>query len=210
MSSWCRTRGCRIYEEKDLVVSISRNRGGREPFSPKDDLHSLPLSFSLNNFPFIINNSLILHNAFVGRFVDKKNVFSSGRMMHSIMEILKRNCPSCYPHDSHSRKMAIILLEIATSKVLVADDDFSIRFYNIVAGIPAVDPFIVLTNLNVQRTPTGKSITTYAYSVDIDPITLLPDTPYLLSIVNNTVNDPDLWSWSLGQVCHQEYSRGTG
>ena len=77
----------------------------------------------------------------------------------------------------------------------IAPDDFTIRIFHITAAVPDPNFFIELTDLDVQRTPTGDTFIPYAYSVDIEPITLMLDTPFLLSIVNNTAGDPDWWQW---------------
>lgn len=81
----------------------------------------------------------------------------------------------------------------------VADDDFTIRiFADDGSNKPADTPLFIATP-EVTRVDTGVvPVVTpmYAYSAYIDPLTLSPDTPYYLSIQNDTTGDPDIWFWA--------------
>jgi hypothetical protein len=81
-------------------------------------------------------------------------------------------------------------------------DDFTIRFFNIVAGVPDVVPFASYNVGDVGRVDSGLDLLTffandiYSYSATI-PDTLLAPGDYLLSIVNNTAADTDdSWFWA--------------
>lgn len=81
-----------------------------------------------------------------------------------------------------------------------AQDDFTIRIFNVVGGVPGTTPFYEEHIGDVGRVDTGNTIGNYrlfAYS------TLLTDTTlnagdYFLSIVNNTSEPsyPDYWYWA--------------
>jgi len=84
------------------------------------------------------------------------------------------------------------------------DDHFLIRFF--VWDVDSVvDPFVEIGAGNaVNRTDSGLNVSVndkpfdiFAYSVDIAPLTLVPNTRYLLSIVNDTTSSAtNSWSWS--------------
>ena len=96
------------------------------------------------------------------------------------------------------------------------DDDFTIRLYHFVSpGTPATNPFYEVNVGAVSRIDTGLSGTTafniYAYSADIPAIDLLPDTDYLLSIVNNTPGDiMNSWAWATADATDSAYLRSAG
>jgi len=80
-------------------------------------------------------------------------------------------------------------------------DSFTIRFFNIVAGVPAITPFASYSIGEVAGIDTGSNLT----AVDLDvysftaviPATFLAPGSYLLSIVNNTAADADdNWFWA--------------
>ena len=89
------------------------------------------------------------------------------------------------------------------------DDDFTIRIFSS-TGFAVDTPAIYQNNVgnDVNRTDTGLDVpvtgtdTTvrpydlFSYWVDIDPLVLLPNTFYLLSIFNDTTGHINSWSWS--------------
>ncbi|WP_227010292.1 PEP-CTERM sorting domain-containing protein [Pelagibius marinus] len=79
-------------------------------------------------------------------------------------------------------------------------DDFTIRFYSDAGGSPALDPLFEFSVGDVGRVDTGTDVSgfdVYAYSADVAALTLLADTTYWLSIVNDTSTDiDDNWYWS--------------
>lgn len=85
-------------------------------------------------------------------------------------------------------------------------DNFTLRIFNIDGGVPAVTPLYENNLGSVARIDTtndfsgffGISFTSdvYEYWVDLDPIILSPGAFYLLSIVNNTSGDDDIWGWA--------------
>ena len=92
-------------------------------------------------------------------------------------------------------------------------DDFTIRLFNVVAGVPADNPFHEINVGHVGRTDTGDDIILvveqpfpqfplfvpsdlFEYWVDVPDIPLAADT-YFLSIVNDTTGHTDPWYWAL-------------
>jgi hypothetical protein len=83
---------------------------------------------------------------------------------------------------------------------LLAEDDFTIEiFADNGFGAPVITPFYSMNVGDaVSRVATGASFESsviYAYALIIAPLALTPNTDYYLSIVNNTANDDDIWSW---------------
>ncbi len=91
-------------------------------------------------------------------------------------------------------------------------DDFTIRLFNVVAGVPAVNPFHEINVGHVGRTDTGDDILLlvgqpfpepplfvpsdlFEFWVDVPDIPLAADT-YFLSIVNDTTDHTDSWRWA--------------
>jgi hypothetical protein len=78
-------------------------------------------------------------------------------------------------------------------------DAFTIRFFTITAGVPAVVPLFDYFVGDVGRVDSGLnagSSDIYSFTTTI-PDTLLPAGSYLLSIVNNTAADTDDdWWWA--------------
>lgn len=80
-------------------------------------------------------------------------------------------------------------------------DDFTIRFFNDVAGVPDTVPFHQVVVGDLGRTNTGLidgfGHRIFAFSATISPLTLTAGTPYWLSVVNNTAADTDdSWVWN--------------
>ncbi len=81
------------------------------------------------------------------------------------------------------------------------DDDFTISIYSQVAGAPDGTALFEYAVGAVNRTDTGTTtqggiFTLYEYAVDIAPLTLVANTTYYLSIVNNTPPFNDNWGWA--------------
>ena len=77
-------------------------------------------------------------------------------------------------------------------------DDFTIRIFDIVGGIPAVNPTHEFPVGHVGRTDTGVDVLgfdLFEYWVVI-PATMLSAGDYLLSIVNDTTLGADDWFWA--------------
>ena len=88
----------------------------------------------------------------------------------------------------------------AFSNTPTAPDNFTIRIFADNGGVPAVNSLFNFNLGDVGRMDTGDNIfvfDVYKYSVDIPDTTLVPNTPYWLSIVNNTAADTDdIWFWA--------------
>ena len=70
-------------------------------------------------------------------------------------------------------------------------DNFTIQLFADVGGSPVVTPFLSLSIGNPGRTDTGIDIAgsdLFAYSANVAPITLAPNTVFWLSIFNNTLS----------------------
>ncbi len=89
-------------------------------------------------------------------------------------------------------------------------DNFSVRLFNILDGVPDINPFATL-NGSLSRVDSG---------LDVDPdatlydYALTPTTPfsigagnYLLSIVNTTANPGDDWAWAINNFEGSNYYR---
>lgn len=79
-----------------------------------------------------------------------------------------------------------------------ADDEFTIFAYEIYDPEPQSHPWYEYTSTEAARTATASTITwgmdtltVYEYNLDIPDGEFVPDTPYALSIVNNTGR----WAW---------------
>ena len=83
-------------------------------------------------------------------------------------------------------------------------DDFTIRIFADIAGLPTVTPLFEFTVGDVERFDTGVDVQVfdvYAYSADIAPLALAAETTYWLSIVNDTAADlGDSWFWSINNT----------
>ena len=91
-------------------------------------------------------------------------------------------------------------------------DNFTIQFFADVGGSPAVTPFLSLSVGNLGRTDTGIDITgsdLFAYSANVAPIALAPNTVFWLSIFNNTSADTDdNWFWGMQDALGNSHGRG--
>jgi hypothetical protein len=80
-------------------------------------------------------------------------------------------------------------------------DAFTIRIFEDSGGVPEASPLVSLAIGSVSRSPTGDTIAesdVYAYSAQFAPISLLANTTYWLSIVNDTSgDDDDNWYWAM-------------
>jgi hypothetical protein len=76
----------------------------------------------------------------------------------------------------------------------VADDDFSVRIFDKSNGSPLATPRLEYSNTQVSRSDLGSGL--YSYRYDLSTPTTLTAGNYFLSIVNNTPNDDDDWSWA--------------
>lgn len=94
-------------------------------------------------------------------------------------------------------------------------DDFTIQFFANVVGplgnSPAVTPFLSLSVGNLGRTDTGIDITgsdLFAYSANVAPIALAPNTVFWLSVFNNTSGDTDdNWFWAMQDALGNSFAR---
>lgn len=101
----------------------------------------------------------------------------------------------------------------AFSNTPLATDNFTIQIYANVAGAPAITPLLTIPIGNAAtRTDTlvntsfGADI--FAYSVDVAPIVLAPNTVFWLSIFNNTAADTnDNWFWSMQDAAGNSQTR---
>jgi PEP-CTERM motif len=91
---------------------------------------------------------------------------------------------------------------------LVKPDNFTIRIFADIGGVPGVNPVneFVVGN-TVGRVDTGETqfdfYKVFSYSANIPPLTLSANTTYWLSILNDTTADTDdWWGWTydLGTV----------
>jgi hypothetical protein len=95
----------------------------------------------------------------------------------------------------------------------VAPDNFTIRIFEYTAGTPntisSYDPSGTIGRIDTGVTSApGSPLNYWEYWMDFDaPLDLNPDTDYLLSIVNNTTGDPDIWSWAATSGDASAYSR---
>jgi PEP-CTERM motif len=91
-------------------------------------------------------------------------------------------------------------------------DNFTIQFFADVGGSPVVTPFLSLSIGNPGRTDTGIDLTgfdLFAYSANVAPITLAPNTVFWLSIFNNTSADTDdNWFWGMQDALGNSHGRG--
>jgi hypothetical protein len=72
-------------------------------------------------------------------------------------------------------------------------DNFTIQFFADVGGSPAIAPFVSLPIADPGRTEMAPF---FSYSVDVAPIPLAPNTPFWLSIFNDTPGGiEDSWFW---------------
>lgn len=84
-----------------------------------------------------------------------------------------------------------------------AQDDFVVRFYNDVAGLPGSSPIATSTLRGLTRTATGALIAgfvdEYRYEADlVTQVSLSASTTYWISISNDTSIDPDDdWFWEV-------------
>jgi PEP-CTERM motif len=90
-------------------------------------------------------------------------------------------------------------------------DNFTIQFFADVGGSPVVAPFLSLSVGSVGRTDTGIDLTgsdLFAYSANVAPITLAPNTFFWLSIFNNTSADTDdNWFWGMQDALGNSHGR---
>jgi PEP-CTERM motif len=100
----------------------------------------------------------------------------------------------------------------AFSNTPTQPDNFTIQFFANAAGAPAVTPFLSLSVGNPGRTDTGVNTSfgadIFAYSVNVAPITLAPNTTFWLSIFNNTAADTnDDWFWGMQDAVGNSFTR---
>ncbi len=82
-------------------------------------------------------------------------------------------------------------------------DNFVVRFFNDVAGVPDTTPFATAAVTSVARVDTGQLAAVvlqpiYAYTFNFSaPVSLTAGTTYYLSVVNST-SDPERWAWQSG------------
>jgi len=79
----------------------------------------------------------------------------------------------------------------------VADDDFSVRIFDILNGSPLATPRLEYSNTQVSRSDLGSGL--YRYRYDLSTPATLAAGNYFLSIVNNTPNDNDDWFWAFSR-----------
>jgi MYXO-CTERM domain-containing protein len=82
-----------------------------------------------------------------------------------------------------------------------AYDDFTIKIYKESNGKPNMYSYVTLDASSVMRTNTGEDAPSgpgdlYEYWLDIDALELEAGETYYLSILNDTDNDYDSWSWA--------------
>ncbi len=91
----------------------------------------------------------------------------------------------------------------STANTPQATDEFNIRIYADAAGLPDANNILLdLAVGDAGRVDTGIDVSIgipfdlYSYWVDITPLTLVANTQYWLSIVNDTSSDAnDNWAW---------------
>lgn len=90
-------------------------------------------------------------------------------------------------------------------------DNFTIQLFADAGGSPVVTPFLSLSVGSVGRTDTGIDLTgsdLFAYSANVAPITLAPNTFFWLSIFNNTSADTDdNWFWGMQDALGNSHGR---
>ena len=90
-------------------------------------------------------------------------------------------------------------------------DNFTIQLFADVGGSPVVTPFLSLSIGNPGRTDTGIDLTgsdLFAYSANVAPITVAPNTFFWLSIFNNTSADTDdNWFWGMQDALGNSHGR---
>jgi hypothetical protein len=87
-------------------------------------------------------------------------------------------------------------------------DDFTLRFFEIDRGTVSFEPLVELNLGNVARTDSGTDyfmVDVFDYSATFAPFTL-KQGEYLLSIVNNTIEEPDDWFWSSTLPQNQDFT----
>jgi len=108
-------------------------------------------------------------------------------------------------------------------------DSFTIRIYENVDGMlndwPEDTPLYEFSGIDGNRAATGNVLTTvvpgggeedfdvYAYSADLAPIVLAPNTTYWISIQNDTSNDGDdswLWAATVNSGGNENHRQGDG
>jgi hypothetical protein len=80
-------------------------------------------------------------------------------------------------------------------------DSFTIRIFSDAGGTAALNPLETLSINGLTRTATGQKLAgkfdVYEYTATVAPVALSPNTPYWLSIVNDTsVDSDDGWYWA--------------
>ena len=93
--------------------------------------------------------------------------------------------------------------DVMPDRVASEPDNFTIRFFEDLPGLPQATPLAEFHVGHVSRVDTGlqnlSTLKVYSYSVDIAPLALTPNATYWLSIVNDTTADQnDDWYWSAG------------
>jgi hypothetical protein len=87
-------------------------------------------------------------------------------------------------------------------------DDFTLRFFEIDGETVSPDPLVELNPSSVNRTDSGADffrLDLFDYSATFAPFTL-KQGEYLLSIVNNTTEEPDDWFWSSTLPRNQDFT----
>jgi hypothetical protein len=90
-------------------------------------------------------------------------------------------------------------------------DDFSVSLFNIVNGVPNINPFATLSG-SLSRIDSGldaaPDIDLYHYALTLATPFSIEAGNYLLSIVNKTTDDPDdNWAWAAHDVMGNFYYR---
>ncbi|MGV0025041.1 PTPA-CTERM sorting domain-containing protein [Phormidesmis priestleyi] len=90
-------------------------------------------------------------------------------------------------------------------------DAFSVGLSNIVNGVPDLNPFATL-NGSLSRIDSGLDVdpdaTLYNYALTLTTPFSVRAGNYLLSIVNNTTDDPDdNWAWAISNFNGSAYNR---
>lgn len=95
-------------------------------------------------------------------------------------------------------------------------DDFTIRFFSVSAGVPATTPYQEFTNATViTRNATGLTSgtgeTIYDITFDLGfQMQFLSNETYALSVVNDTPDDLNPWRWSSSNVADLTQFNRTG
>lgn len=97
----------------------------------------------------------------------------------------------------------------AFDNVPPSSDEFSIRVFPVVGGIPNASPLFDFNHASVSRVDTGDSLAgldLYRYEASI-PVIFLEAGTYLLSVVNDTTGTDSDWYWATSNAPADSWER---